>query len=84
MATSLREFRKFLLKYGLVRVRSKGGHEIWDYPDDSLPRPVTLQTHIKDVPEHIIKNNLRTIGCSYQEFEIATGKKSAPKLPKSE
>jgi len=65
----LPKFKKFLKKIGLVHKRTEGGHEMWDYPDDSLERPVTLQTHEKEVPRLHIKTNLKTIGMDIKEFE---------------
>ena len=60
-------FRQFLLFKGLKHIRTNGGHEIWARKD--LTRPVVIQTHEDPVPEHIIKNNLRTIKSNRQEFE---------------
>lgn len=60
-------FREFLLFKGLKHIRTKGGHEIWSRSD--LTRPVVIQTHENPVPEHIIKNNLRTIKSTRTEFE---------------
>ena len=37
---------------------------------DGMLRNVVLQTHIDPVPEDIIKNNLRTIGLSVEEFDV--------------
>jgi predicted RNA binding protein YcfA (HicA-like mRNA interferase family) len=52
---------------GLKHTRTKGGHEIWSRSD--LTRPVVIQTHENPVPEHIIKNNLRTINSDRKDFE---------------
>ena len=54
---------------GLVHKRTKGDHEIWDKPDDSLLRPVVFKAAEKEVPIFHIKTNLRTIGLTNQEFE---------------
>jgi predicted RNA binding protein YcfA (HicA-like mRNA interferase family) len=62
------KFKTFLSHIGLVYKRTKGDHEIWDRPDDSLPRPVTFITNEKDVPPFHIKTNLKTIGMTTQEF----------------
>lgn len=64
---SLARFRKILVALGLTQVRTKGGHEMWI--KDGMLRNVVLQTHIDPVPEDIIKNNLRTIGVSVEEFD---------------
>lgn len=63
----LSTFRDYLLHKGLKHTRTKGGHEIWSRSD--LTRPVVIQTHENPVPEHIIKNNLRTIKSDRKEFE---------------
>jgi len=60
-------FRDYLLSKGLKRIRINGGHEIWSRLD--LKRPVVLQTHENPVPEHVIKNNLRTMKSNRTEFE---------------
>ncbi len=63
---SLKIFRHYLLYCGLKHIRSKGGHEIWSVKN--LSRPVVLQTHIDPVPGFIIKNNLKTIDKSVEDF----------------
>lgn len=60
------EFRQALDRLGLSMVRTKGGHEAW--MKSGMTRPVIIQTHIDPIPEFIIKNNLRNIGISRQEF----------------
>jgi len=62
----LRAFRNYLIFCGLNHIRTKGGHEVWSAK--GLTRPVILQTHIDPVPEFIIKNNLRTMGKTEDEF----------------
>jgi hypothetical protein len=42
---SVNELRKILKAYGLRKIRTNGGHEIW--AKDGLSRPVTFQTHIE-------------------------------------
>ena len=66
-------FRKWLRSRELVYVRTKGGHEIWDYPDGSLLRPVIFRAEPKDIPPLQIQTNLNTLGVSKKEFyeEIA-------------
>ena len=59
-------FREFLAAKRLKHIRTKGGHEIWSRHD--LTRPVVIQTHENPVPEHIIKNNLRTIKSNRDEL----------------
>lgn len=70
---TLKEYRSFLEKTGCKCTRTKGGHEHWTRAD--LNRPITVQTHVDPVPEFIIRNALRTLGLSKQDFfEILFGK----------
>lgn len=62
----LKLYREFLEDKGCVCNRTKGGHEHWSRGD--LPRPITIQSHIDPVPEFIIKNGLRILGLSKQDF----------------
>lgn len=64
-----RKFRKFLKSLGLVKIRTESSHEIWDRPDDSLIRPVTVDSNYKEIPRLHIQTNLRTLGISNKEFE---------------
>jgi hypothetical protein len=68
---ALRDFRQFLFDQGCSRTSSgtkgRGGHEKWERK--GLTRPITLQTHVDPVPEHIVKNCLRDLGVSRKEFE---------------
>lgn len=63
---SLADYRLFLDKAGCKIARTKGGHEHWTRKD--LNRPITVQTHVDPVPEFIIRNALRTLGMSKQQF----------------
>lgn len=63
---SLTQFRQFLSDIGCVCVSTSGGHEKWK--KEGCPRSVILQTHIDPVPEFIVKNNLRTLGLSRNDF----------------
>jgi len=63
---SIIEFRNVLKELGLQQVRVKGGHEAWSKP--GMSRPVIFQTHINPLPEFIVKNNLRTLEITKQEF----------------
>lgn len=56
------DFRRFLKSQGLEYKDITGGHEKWN--KTGLLRPVIFQTHIDPIPLPVIKNNLRTIGCS--------------------
>ncbi|MFA4853719.1 MAG: type II toxin-antitoxin system HicA family toxin [Bacteroidales bacterium] len=62
----LKTFRQYLISKGLKQIRTKGGHEIWAGSD--LRRPITLQSHVDPVPEFIIRNSLRTLGVTANDF----------------
>lgn len=64
-----RKFVKFLKELGLEHKRTKGDHEIWDYPANSkLLRPVTFITKEKTIPPLHIRTNLINLGISYKKF----------------
>lgn len=63
---SLDDYREFLIKVGCKRVGTEGGHEKWVRGD--LTRPIIVQTHIIPVPEFIIKNGLRNLKLTKQDF----------------
>ena len=64
-----RKFVKFLKEIGLELQRTKGDHEIWDYPHNSrLLRPVTFISKEKTIPPLHIKTNLNNLGMSYKKF----------------
>lgn len=65
---SVNRFRIILKALGLEQVRTKGGHEMWF--KDGMLRNVVFQTHEEPIPEDIIKNNIRTIGISKEEFDM--------------
>ena len=62
----LKLFRDFLIDKGCSCNRVSGGHEHWSR-SDSL-RPITLQNHIDPIPEFIIKNALKQLGISKEDF----------------
>lgn len=62
----LKTFRDFLSYMGLNHIRTEGGHEVWSRND--LLRPVIIQTHIDPVPEFIVRNALRTMGSSKEDY----------------
>lgn len=64
---SVARFRKILKALGLELVRTKGGHEMWCKA--GMLRNAVFQTHEEPVPEDIVKNNIRTIGVSKEEFD---------------
>ena len=63
---SLSDYRLFLQNSGCKLIRTSGGHEIWSRKD--LLRPIIVQTHIDPVPEFIIKNALRTLKLTKEDF----------------
>ena len=64
---SVSRFRNILKAFGLEQVRIKGGHEMWF--KDGMLRNVVFQTHEDPIPEDIIKNNIKTMGVSKEEFD---------------
>lgn len=62
----LRLFRDYLIYKGLKIQRINGGHEVWG--GQCVKRPIVLQTHVDPVPEFIIRNNLRTLNVTPQDF----------------
>lgn len=63
---TLADFRDFLSKAGCNHISTEGGHEKWVRKD--LTRPIIVQTHIRPVPEFIIKNALRNLGLTKKDF----------------
>lgn len=63
---SISEFRAIMLLLGLSKVRTKGGHEAW--MKVGMTRPAIVQAHVDPVPEYVLRNNLRIIGISREEF----------------
>ncbi len=68
-------FIKYLQKIGLVYIRTKGDHDIWNYPDKhprgKLIRPITFKGKDKEIPVDHINTNLKTLGISNVQFEKA-------------
>lgn len=62
---SWQKFEKFLKYVGCTFEREKGDHRIWWRSD--LLRPIVLQK-VKDMPVFIIRNNLRVLGISQNEY----------------
>lgn len=58
--------RKSLTEVGCNCNRIKGGHEHWTRTD--LNRTITFQTHIEPIPERIIRNGLRTLNITREDF----------------
>ena len=63
---TIAEFRAIMVLLGLAKVRTKGGHEAW--MKAGMTRPANVQTHVDPVPEYVLRNNLRVIGISRDEF----------------
>lgn len=63
---TIAEFRQILAILGLEKDRTKGGHEAW--MKAGMTRPVIFQTHKEPVPEFIVKNAIRDLGLTRQEF----------------
>lgn len=62
----LKLFRDYLYYKDLRPIRETGGHEIWG--GKPLRRPIVLQTHVDPIPEFIVRNALRTLGVSADDF----------------
>lgn len=63
---TVKEFRELLLRLGLQPLRTAGGHEIW--MKSGLRRTIVFQTHIEPIPEFIVRNTIRDLGMTRQEF----------------
>lgn len=60
---------KFLKSQGLVYIRTKASHDIYDRLDKPLLRPVTVVPKHKEVPRTHIHTSLENIGISKEAFE---------------
>ena len=63
---TISEFRAIMVLLGLTKVRTKGGHEAW--MKTGMTRPAIIQTHVDPIPEYVLRNDLRNIGVSREEF----------------
>ena len=63
---TIKEFREILTRLRLEPVRTVGGHEIWR--KQGLKRTIVFQTHVEPLPEFIVKNAIRDLGMTRQEF----------------
>jgi len=63
------KWKKWLKSIGLEYKRTEGSHEVWDYPDDSLLRPVVFRGAKKEIPGIHIHTNLQTLNIDYKTFE---------------
>ncbi len=65
----LKTIRKYLVSKNLKQInhtKGRGGHEKWI--GTILDRPITLQSHICPVPEHIVKQILRHLNVDRKTF----------------
>lgn len=62
----IRAFRQFLKAIGCTYSRTEGDHEIW--VKKGLLRPIVFPVKDKELTAFFIKNNLKTLGISDDEF----------------
>lgn len=60
-----KKFESFLESIGCFYVKTEGDHNIWQ--KKGAKRPIVVRK-LKDIPVFEIKNNLRTLGISTEEF----------------
>lgn len=60
-----KKFEKFLLYVGCRLARTRGDHR--SYIREGLRRPIVVKT-VKDTPVFIIRNDLRELGVSHNEY----------------
>lgn len=76
---TISRYESFLELAKCKYLRTTSGH--CSYSRQDLSRPITFQTHIEPVPEFIIKNGLRTLGYSKNQFfEILESEKIVIKI----
>ncbi len=56
---------KIFEKYGCIYSRTRGDHMVYHYP--GAIRPVVIPKY-KEVPAFVIRNNMRTIGMTRNEY----------------
>jgi predicted RNA binding protein YcfA (HicA-like mRNA interferase family) len=69
--TDWKRFEKFLTFVGCTLLREKGDHRIWGRT--GLKRPVVIPK-TSAIPVFVIRNNLRVLGISVQEYADIMGK----------
>lgn len=70
---SISQFESFLELCGCKYIKTTGGHIKYSRCD--LNRPIVFQSHINPLPEFIVKNALRPLNISRDEFfDILEGK----------
>ena len=63
---SIKEFREILSRLGLKPLRTVGGHEIWTRA--GLKRTIVFQTHVEPIPEFVVRNAIRDLEMTRQDF----------------
>ena len=63
---SFHDFEKFLKYVGCTFVRQKGSHRI--YTRAGLIRPIILPFHSGDLPTFVVRNNLRLLNISLEDY----------------
>ena len=63
---SLADFERFLAAIGCVKAPSRGGHKKWH--KQGLTRPIIYQSHKDPVPAFIVRNILRDLGMTPQDY----------------
>lgn len=72
---SISQYESFLELVGCKYVKPKSGGGHAKYIRSDLNRPIMFQTHIDPVPEFIIRNGLRSLGLTRDDFfDICEGK----------
>ena len=73
---SFRRYVAVLQALGLVLVRTRGSHQVWDFPPGSgraLLRPIIIRDKDKEIPVIHVQSNLLTlrlsIGLTKEAFE---------------
>lgn len=69
--TDWKRFEKFLTFVGCTLLREKGDHRIWGRT--GLKRPVVIPK-TSTIPIFVMRNNLRVLGISVQEYSDIMGK----------
>lgn len=67
-----RIFERWIVSQGCRLIKTKSGHKA--YARAGMIRPVIFSTSGRDVPVHVIKNNLRILGVETEEFLRDIGK----------
>lgn len=66
-----KDFVDYLHSLGLIEIRSKGSHTVFNYPPTDvkrLTRPIVLRLAHKTIPILHMHTNLQSLGKSKEEF----------------